>query len=202
MVQQVGTRCLGIASLLPAGHMLVLLLAQLLLPHSVGSSPFLNVLYYPSYHFEFPILHWAVSHTFPMWLPSSAMPSLVDADCSTEGLAKPFFINRFLVIHWELRLLQDSHPQRINEIKACSRNFMGYRVAGVRCRVGSSKTWALGKRRQGLRCVMLTVASRGELMSADLILETKGSHGRILRQGISFGFFLIKDLSIDLVHLG
>lgn len=49
---------------------------------------------------------------------------------------------------------------------------------------------------------MLTVASRGEPTSADLILETKGSHGRILRQGISFGFFLIKDLSIDLVHLG
>lgn len=49
---------------------------------------------------------------------------------------------------------------------------------------------------------MLTVASRGEPRSADLILETKGSHGRILRQGISFGFFLIKDLSIDLAHLG
>lgn len=75
-----------------------------------------------------------------MWLPSSAMPSLVDADCSTEGRAKPFFINNFLVIHWEVRLLQDLHPQRISEIKARSRNFMGFRVAGVKCRVGSSKT--------------------------------------------------------------
>lgn len=64
---------------------------------------------------------------------------------------------------------------------------MGYRVARVRCRAGSSKTSALGQTRQGLKYAMPTVASQGKLASADLILETQGGYGEVLRQGTRFG---------------